>query len=61
MLVVRSGIGAGRLAVGGDGGLDYVAPVVVVDIYANVQRGMEAFERLRRSANMQSQPSSTAL
>ena len=59
--ISRSGVGLRRLDINGYKGLGIVAPVVVVDIYANVQRGMEAFERLRRSANMQSQPSSTAL
>ena len=61
VVVGRPGVYDGRLYIFGYDRLDSVAPVVVVDIYANVQRGMEAFERLRRSANMQSQPSSAAL
>ena len=64
--VLRSDVNCERLYVDGFRP-DIAAPVVVVDIRvvvdisAIMHQGREAFERLRRSANMQSQPSSTAL
>ena len=64
--VLRSDVNRERLYVDGFRP-DIAAPVVVVDIRvvvdisAIMHQGREAFERLRRSANMQSQPSSTAL
>ena len=61
VVVGRPGVYDGRLYIFGYDRLDSVAPVVVVDIDTNGHLGREALEKLRRSANMQSQPSSTAL